>query len=173
MHISLLCRYHCLASALLRAYRYVVLGSRGAAMHFLSMALSLLLCAAFGMADLASLPAVSPPFVPLGDAFSSLPPALPLYFLSSGMSQLVLDLQVCGSPIVVDLPAETSIGFLDLAENVKVLSFQSIWEGSAKISKTQSHRKAFYTKISVKFPFSDVETDIPFRHIGSGANRIC
>ena len=78
-----------------------------------------------------------------------------------------------GSPIVVDLPEETSVGFLDMGENVKVLSFQSVWVGSTEISKTQSHRKAFYTKIAVKFPFSDFETDIPFRHNGSGANRIC
>ena len=89
------------------------------------------------------------------------------------MSQLVLDLQLGGEPVVADFPAQTSFGFIEPGENVKVISFQSIWEGPSKISKTRSRRKSFYTKMLVKFPFPGIEAGVEFSHIGSGANRVC
>ena len=88
------------------------------------------------------------------------------------MSKLSLDLLVNGEQLVIDLPNPTSSCFLDLGNDINVLSFRNIWHEGDRLSRTKSYRRAFRTKIAVRFSLGSVIQEIFFDFIGAGANRV-
>ena len=88
------------------------------------------------------------------------------------MSKLSLDLLLNGEQIVIDLPNPTSTCFLDLGTGINVLSFRNLWNEGDRVSRTKSYRRAFCTKIAVRFSLGSVIEEIFFDFIGAGANRV-
>ena len=88
------------------------------------------------------------------------------------MSKLSLDLLLNGEQIVIDLPNPTSTCFLDLGTDINVLSFRNLWNEGDRVSRTKSHRRAFCTKIAVRFSMGSDIHEIFFDFIGAGANRV-
>ena len=83
-----------------------------------------------------------------------------------------LDLMINEKQIVIDLPAPTSAGFLELGKDVKVLSIRNLRNESERISRTKSYRRSFYKKITAHFSIGTRDPEIHFNFIGAGANRI-
>ena len=88
------------------------------------------------------------------------------------MSKLSLDLMINEKQIVIDLPAPTSAGFLELGKDIKVLSIRNLRNESERISRTKSYRRSFCKKVAVYLSIGTRGPEINFDFIGAGANRI-
>ena len=87
------------------------------------------------------------------------------------MSKLSLDLMINEKQLVIDLPKPMSTCFLELGNDIQLLSISNCWE-SGRVSRTKSHRRAFYKTIKVCVSIGSDTQDITFTYIGAGANRI-
>ena len=88
------------------------------------------------------------------------------------MSKLSLDLLINGEQVVIDLPKPISTCFLDLGNDINVLSFRNLWNEGERISRSKSHRRVFCTKIAVRVSIGSSIHEVFFDFIGCGANRV-
>ena len=88
------------------------------------------------------------------------------------MSKLFLDLLINGEQVVIDLPKPISTCFLDLGNDINVLSFRNLWNEGERISRSKSHRRVFCTKIVVRVSIGSSAHEVFFDYIGCGANRV-
>ena len=88
------------------------------------------------------------------------------------MSKLFLDLLINGEQVVIDLPKPISTCFLDLGNDINVLSFRNLWNEGERVSRSKSHRRVFCTKIAVRVSIGSSAHEVFFDFIGCGANRV-